>query len=219
LSYLGTAAIHPDVETSLDYGIPMAALRYRKHLKKWNILPKNYRNLKTMKSLLTSCAALFLLLSLAGISRIWSDMSRVLETREGIRSIRAEVQRMEPIRVRYEAQRREMGLYAPFVSYMNTVNNTPDVLGVLSLFSFLGGPSMKEVRIQDFQVLADGDAFKVAINGVIRTDSYKDMQMIYREIIDRMQKSKEMELISHSVDLKEKRFKVEGRYKPRELGS
>jgi hypothetical protein len=219
LSYLGTSDIHTDVETFLDYSIPISALRYRKHLKKWNMLPKSYQNLKTMTAILTSCAALFLLLSLAGISSIWSDISRVLDMREGIRSMRTEVQRMEPVRARYEAQHREMGLYTPFISYMNTVNNTPDVLGVLSLLSFLGGPSMKEVRIQDFQVLAEGDAFKVEINGAIKTDSYKEMQLIYREIIERMQKSKEMELTSHSVDLKEKRFKVEGRYKPRETGS
>jgi hypothetical protein len=172
-----------------------------------------------MTTILTSCAALFLLLSLAGISSIWSDISQVLDMREGIRSMRTEVQRMEPVRLRYEAQHREMGLYTPFISYMNTVNNTPDVLGVLSLLSFLGGPSMKEVRIQDFQVLAENDAFKIEINGAIKTDSYKEMQLIYREIIDRMQKSKEMELTSHSVDLKEKRFKVEGRYKLKEPGS
>jgi hypothetical protein len=219
LSYFGTADMHIDTETFLDYGIPISALRYRKHLKKWSILPKSYRNLKTMKALLTSCAALFLLLSLAGGWCIWSNISQVLDMKDGIRANRAKVQSMEPIRVRYEAQRKEMGLYAPFISYMNTINNTPDVLDVLSLLSFLGGPSMKNVGVQDFQIRAEGDSLKVEINGAIRTESYRDMQLIYRDILDRIRKSKDMELISDSIDLREKRFKLEGRYKHREPGS
>ncbi|MBI4690728.1 MAG: hypothetical protein HY754_10765 [Nitrospirae bacterium] len=199
------------METIIEFITPLSAIFPVKNTEEGNILPQDYRDFYIRKKVIEYCTAIFLILSSVGFGYTWMKISETLSLKERIGSLRSEIKVMKPVYDNYSIRYKEFQDLFPLINIINTTGSAPDFQRALIIMEQL---RIKNVNIHSIQINNEkGESLSLNIKGIIISEGFTDMQNNYQTLLNTIKKNKGIELLSDRVDLKDKSFQIEARYR------
>ena len=204
----------PEVVTSdgdtAEYIVPITALLPDSEIKKGSIVPQDYRTMLIQKSLLTWCIIFFVFFSVCGFGYIKIRLSDIASLKSGIESLASEIKAMGPIRRDYEMRYAEIQKLMPLLDLAKSANSSPDTQKALMALQSL---HMDNVNMRSIEISAAENVLNLQLKGDITAPDYTVMQKVYQNLIDAMKNTTGIEVVSQRIDLKDKSFQIEARYR------
>lgn len=198
-------------ETIVEFITPISAIFSGADMEQGNILPENYRTFYSRKKIIGYCTALFLISSLIGLGYTWMKLSETRLLKEKIGSLRAEIKSMEPVYDAYKIKQGQLQGLSPLINTINSAGSAQDFQKTLIIMEQL---RIKNVNINYIEIKNEkGLSLVFYIRGRIASEGFSDMQNNYQVLMDAIKGNKELELLSDKIDLKDKSFQIEARYR------
>lgn len=198
-------------ETIIEFITPISAIFPAADMEEGNILPENYKNFYSRKKIIGYCTTLFLILSLFGLGYAWVKISETSLLRNKIESLRSDIKGLEPVYNNYKIRQGQLQGLAPLINIVNSAGSAQDFQKALIIMEQL---RIKNVNIHSIHINNEkGMSLVLYIRGVIISEGFTDMQNNYQALIAAIKKNKGIELLSDRIDLKDKSFQIEARYK------
>jgi hypothetical protein len=197
-------------DTVTEYVIPIAALVHARELRASSLLPLVYQGVNIQRKIMVCAIAVLLFLSVLGIGYIGVKMTNVMLTKGEITRTRQDIAGKQSVINEYEKVSKELQRLMPLINFMNTANTSLDIQKVLlSLQVF----SNKNVNVKTINIKDEKESLLVQVEGSILFRSYKELQSNYENTIDVIKKTKELEIVEQSLDLKSGNFRVDLKWK------
>jgi len=194
-----------------EFITPISALFRVKDMEAGNILPQDYRKFYARKTAIGYLTALFLTLALLGLGYTGMKISEALLLKEKIESLRAEIKSMEPAFTDYRTKHEKMQGLFPAINIIKNAGSPHDFQRLLIIMEQF---RIKNVNIHSIQINNEkGASLLFNIRGVVISEGFAEMQNNYQTLLDVIKKNKEIELVSDKIDLKDKSFHIEARFK------
>lgn len=194
-----------------EYAAPISALMNLGKPEQGNLLPPSYRNYRRQRRLLSRGIALLIVLDLLGAGFVAAKSMSVFRIEESIRSLRGEIQAMDSIRAAYTSATSEFAAIAPQVTYINTVNASPDVQKALVALDCL---RMQDVRVKSIALTREDDCLRLHITGGIMAPSFARMQSAFERLLSSLGETKGVEIVTKALKPDDKTYSIEARYRP-----
>jgi hypothetical protein len=206
--YPSTVMVFKDTVT--EYVIPIAALVHARELRASSLLPLVYQGVNIQRKIMVCAIAVLLFLSVLGIGYIGVKMTNVMLTKGEITRTRQDIAGKQSVINEYEKVSKELQRLMPLIDFMNTANTSLDMQKVLlSLQVF----SSKNVNVKTINIKDEKESLLLQVEGSILFRSYKELQSNYEKTIDVIKKTKELEIVEQSLDLKSGDFRVDLKWK------
>jgi hypothetical protein len=194
-----------------EFIMPISAIFRVKDMEAGNILPQDYRKFYVRKTAIGYLTALLLLLSLLGLGYTGMKISEILLLKGKIESLRTEIKSMEPAFSNYGAKYEKLQSLFPAINIIKSAGSAHDFQRLLIIMEQF---RIKNVNIHSIQINNEkGVSLFFNIKGVIISEGFADMHNNYQALLSVIKKNKEIELLSDKIDLKDKGFHIEARFK------
>ncbi len=197
-------------ETIEECITPLSAALHEKTLSTCDLLPEGYRSIFTQRKVLAYAVMILLVFSLIGAGYIGMKLYDVMLTSKDISAVRQTIGVRQPIIGDFTSTSKELERVMPPISFMNRINAAPDMQRVLVSLQMLNIPG---VSISTIFLNNSSEACTVSVDGHIKAKTFTDLQMNYQNVLEGVKKVKEMEIVSQSLDLAMRNFKIELKWK------
>ena len=197
-------------ETLRENVVPVASILYARELRESSLLPERYRGLHVQRKVMAYAVLFLLLFSVLGIGYGALKFTDLMLTKSEIVKVRREIAARQGIIEDYEKTTEEFTKLEPLIRFIQTANRFPDTQKALaSLQAF----SMDGIRVASIDVRDDGEGMVLQIEGAIGAATYKELQGRYEHLLATVKEIKGFEIVSQGLELKDKRFRVDVRWK------
>lgn len=194
-----------------EFITPVSAIFRVKDMETGNILPQDYRKFYAQKTAIGYLTALFLTFSLLGLGYTGMKISEILLLKGKIESLRTEIKSMEPAFSNYRAKYEKLQGLFPAINIIKSAGSAHDFQRLLIIMEQF---RIKNVNIHSIQINNEkGVSLLFNIKGVIISEGFADMHNNYQALLNVIKRNKEIELLSDKIDLKDKSFHIEARFK------
>ena len=193
-----------------DYVIPISALAHAKELHASNLLPLVYRGINVQRKIMVYAVLIFLFFSVLGIGYIGIKVTDMILTRGEIKRVRQDIAVKQYVIGEYEKTHEALQKMEPLIKFMNTVHSSPDIQKVLTSLQVF---SMSYVNVKSISMKDEQNGLLLQVEGNIAARSYKELQSNFESLIQAMKKTNELELTNQVLNLKDKSFKMELKWK------
>ena len=204
----------PDIVTSeedtAEYMVPITALLPDSEMKKGSIVPRDYRAMLMQKAILTWCLMFFVVCSVFGLGYIKLRLSDLASLKSGTGYLASEIKALGPVRRAYETRNAEMQKLMPLLDLAKSATVSPDAQKALMA---LQGLHMDKVNVRSIEINAAENVLNLHVRGTITAPDYAVMQKVYQNLIDALRNTPGIEVASQKIDLKDKSFQIEARYR------
>jgi len=198
--------IHCSEDVFNEFIIPIASLSTPKSS---NILSKEFRNLQVLKNYMVTTSKVFIILSILCLGLIFLDIKNISDKREVINSAIRDRGEIEKIFSKYSIKEIEMRKYMPVVKFLSK-----SVPSIQKLFLKLAEIDTEGLKFTSIEAKAiEDNSFGILIQGRSTADTYTAMETSYSRVIQSLDKIEDLEIVNKTIDLGNKTFKIEMRYK------
>ena len=188
-----------------DFLVPISALGADARM---NILPAQYRLVRTKRNLLRISGGTFAALSVALVVIIGAMVGDVLETRSNLSTLYRDFPEIEAVVSSFDREKAAIDAYGPIVDLVNTSASN----GIEEFLITLSGISTKNVTLNNIGIAQGHDWLRCRIEGIIDDADYANAQASYDLLITSISKLRSVTLTEHTLDIKDMRFLVELEY-------
>lgn len=199
-------------EEAADYLAPIAAVLPGGEASGISVLPREYALLTVQKRVVSSLAAFFVFLSLAGLWHLKRDIDGILRLKGDIGSLRTEIGQMVSNRQSYALLTAQLGEYVPLINFVNSVNAEPDMQAALISLSSVKMLRGDAVQVNSINIAAAAGALGIQLNGNLKAGKYAETDMHYRALVAELRSLKGVSSVSDSMDINTRNFHVEMQY-------
>ena len=197
-------------EDAAEYIVPLTALLPDDEIKKGSIVPRAYRTMLMQKSLLTWATVIFVFLSVCGLGYLKIRLSDIASLKSRTEVLSSEIKSMDSVRRDYETRIAEIQKFKPLLDLAKSANSSPDTQKALVALDRL---HLDNVNMRSIEVSTAENVLNLKLKGDINAPDYTTMQKAYQNLIDVMRNTPGMEVASQKIDLKDKSFQIEARYR------
>jgi hypothetical protein len=193
-----------------EHIIPLSALIHARGLNKSSLLPAVFHSINIQRKIMKYAIWCCVILSCLGLGYIGIQVANIFLTESEIRFVRKDISRKQFIIGEYEKVFGELQKREPLIKFMNAMNSTFDIQKVLlSLQVF----SMDHVNVVSIGIRDEKSSLFVQVEGQISAASYKDLQTNFENLIKAIKNVNEIELTNQTLDIKNRNFRVDLKWK------
>jgi hypothetical protein len=133
-----------------------------------------------------------------------------------IRTIRADMSRRQSLWSEWVKASDELNAFMPLITFSNGVESSPHTVSALRTLSFL---PISDIKIRTLHFSTSPEGIKVEIKGELTADRYGDMSKVYQGFLSELKRSGDLEIRSHSLEVKTRALVVEGLLRQGEIPS
>jgi len=174
-----------------------------------NILSKEFKNIYILRKGLLTAFRVFVVLTLLCLGFISYSLKDTIDIKKKLNAVRKNSAGIENIFSGYAAKEAEIKKYQQLVDFLNM--SRPDIQKLLITLSEL---NTKDLIFNSIEAKAKEDnSFSVTLSGVSYAETYTSMQSSFKDLTDTLNKIEGLEVITKTMDLQDKTFKIEMAYK------
>lgn len=209
------------VELYLDFIYPVSAFFTKKEL---DIAPSDYKDFYSKRKLFRYSAAVFILLSVAGVVYSGYILKNTIQGKNKINVIRRSLTNINDITALYVRKESELERYAPFITFNKKTEGVPEIQGFLSAFSEI---YTRNIKIESITMEIEGSALKTKVGGRVKGGSSGDIHgaigyqkfIDYQRFIDSIKMIKSMTIKNQALSPEGRVFQVDIEYRSAASGA
>lgn len=197
-------------DTSNEYVVPLSAIMYGKELAGSSLLPNVYRDVIVQRKVMTYSILLLALLFFLGLTYIGFQSVEILRSRSAMSDLRRDIDKRRAIIGEFEGTLAGLQKFVPSIEIMNTFSSAADMQKVLeSMEAFIvDGIDVHTIGLED-----EGGSVRIHVQGSVSAVSYEDLQKRYENFLAEITKTGKMEVESHKLDLQQRGFVIDLKWK------
>lgn len=172
-----------------------------------NMVPPEHTAFFRKKAFLKYGAAFFFCSSLILSGYSVKTLSEIPGLKAEITAIRADLSRRQSLWSEWVKAKDELNTYMPLIAFSNAVESSPHVVSALRALSFL---PVKDIKIRGLRFFTSPEGIKIEIKGELTSDKYGDMSSVYQSFLKELKKTGNVEIRSHSLEVKSRILSIEG---------
>jgi len=218
-SFLHPALCRPVKGTHLapDFIFPVAALACAPDMQ-INMVPRESRKTFFRVKIMRLLMVVFAMVAAFTLFQVGFSARDVRELWGNIEILRKNMTSLSLIVDQYHSKQAAFERYRPFVDAYRTAAQLPDAAGLLKQLS---GAALDNISIDSITLryslpdAASGSAepagLEVQLSGLVRADSYAQIQNFYQKLLTSIKGLKDMHLAQQSLDVESKKFLITAR--------
>ena len=197
--------IRCDRKTFNDFILPITSFYASKSS---NILNKEFKDIYMLKNYLLNASRVFVILAFLCLGIAFYNVKNISDMKGTLKLIKANNADIENIFSEYTAKETQLRQYMSTINFLNK-----DVPEVQKLLIALTEINMKNSKIESIETAVKDDSISVTINGTIHADTYTSIQTGFQDIIDSLDKIKDIRISDKTMDIDRKTFLIKLDYK------
>ncbi|RJQ56984.1 MAG: hypothetical protein C4526_00365 [Nitrospiraceae bacterium] len=198
--------IHCDREIFNEFIVPVASFLAPKTS---SILSGGFRMLYQVKNYMAYATKAFIILALLCAGAVSYEFRNMTEKKKQIQTAKKSGVDIVNVLAEYDARKEKVNKYMPVVEFLN--RPSPDLQRLLIS---LGTTDIKGITLNKVNVLSENDnSLSVIFEGTALSDTYAAMQDSLDHMAEELVKLGNMEITRRSVELKDRTFTIEMKYK------
>lgn len=197
-------------DTSREYVAPLSAIVHSRELSESNLLPSVYRDVVVQRKVMAYCILVLALLSLMGLAYLGFQSVEIIRSKSVISQLRSDIKKRSAIIGEFEGTLAGLQKFTPSIDIVNSFSaavNMQDVLVSTQLFAIEG------VDVHSISMKDEKEFVLVQVHGNIKAASYEELQSRYEHLLGEIKKTGKIEIVDHKLDLKQKGFTVDLKWK------
>lgn len=220
-----TSFVHPvlcrpvkGVTLSPDFIFPVSALACMPEMQ-INMVPRESRTMFLTARVLRLMIVMLAMIGAFAILQAGFAAREVLDLQRNIDVLRKNMTGVSGVVDRYHSKQAAFERYRPFVDSYRKCAQLPDFAGLMQQLS---AAAVENISIDSISVRyslpdtagspAERRGAEVKLSGLVRADSYTQIQNFYQRFVSSIKGLKSMELEQQSLDLESKKYQVTLRY-------
>ena len=197
-------------DTSNEYVVPISALLHYKELESGNLLPATYRDVVVQRKVMVYCIIVLLLLSFLGLAYLGFQSFEIVRSKKAISQLRGDIDKRRAIIGDFEGTLARIQKLTPSVDLANSFSSSFDMQKVLESIQVF---ALEGVDVRSIDLKNEQEAVRIHVEGNIKAISYEELQSRYEGFLAGIKKTGKMEVEKHKLDLKQKGFVVDIKWK------
>jgi len=197
-------------DTSKEYVAPLSAIVHIRELEESNLLPETYRDVVVQRKVVAYCVLVLALLSLLGLAYLGFQSIEIVRSKGIINQLRSDINKRRAIVGEFESTLAGLQKYAPSIEMANSFSAAVNVQDILVSMQIL---ATEGVDVRSVSLKNEKEFVLVEVQGNVKAGSYEELQSRYEYFLGEVKRSGKAEVVTHKIDLKQRVFVVELKWK------